>query len=528
MWGKRLAAALAMIVGAAVLPIAVLAAPANNINDNDQLAALAETSVPEAEVAAASSSQPNFVVIVSDDQRWDTVGRCSPTMDPFDFSSGEDACMPNLQALLQESGTTYLRGEVTQALCCPSRASILSGQYSTTTGITTNNGFPFDDSSTVATWLNDAGYRTGLVGKYLNGYGSGPLSEYLPPGWDSFEAFHGLTNDESPYLDYTWISFDEGSTTPEILDIDDANSTSGEACADGNYYSTDYICNRALDFISADTTTPFFAYLAPIAPHDPTTIADRHVNDFYGIGVTRYPSTNVAPSPNPPSYLPTQPFNSRNLDRVDRARIGAIEATLAIDDMIGEIYDELEADGRLDNTVWFFISDNGVSTSEHLWKNKGWEYYDCHQVPYVVVCPPSVCPGAEGGTVDAENYVLNIDIAPTVADLAGVTPTLTVDGLSLAPILSNPDAAWRDEWFIYGNDPHYDGIVGVGLDGTWYKYVVFPDVGEYELYDEDNDPYETINLAGNSAYAAVEADLAARLAAHVGGEPPANQDPSAA
>jgi PKD repeat protein len=146
----------------------------------------------------------------------------------------------------------------------------------------------------------------------------------------------------------------------------------------------------------------------------------------------------------------------------------------------------------------------------------------------VVVCPPAICGTAQPGVSDPSNYALNIDIAPTLADLAGATPTISVDGLSLVPILNDPAAAWRSEWFMHGNDPEYEGIVGEGVDGDIYKYVELTDTAEYELYNLDHDPWELANLAGDTAYTSVETDLAARLATHLAGGPPPNVAPTAA
>ena len=476
--------------------------------------------VPPAPSATESASQPNFVLIITDDQRWDAIGRCIPEVDPYDFNAGADACMPNLQNLLMSAGVTFLHGNVTQALCCPSRTSILTGQYSTTTGVTANNAQLFDDSSTVATWLQAVGYRTGLIGKYLNEYGYGPLAGYIPPGWDTWEAYHDFHNSDDPYTDYPWISWHAGDAEPVISRFNADDSTSDEACADGNFYSTDYVCKLALDFLQQDTETPFFLHLSPASPHSPLSVAPRHLGAFRDISIPHYPSTNVLPSPNPPSYLPTADLSNRVLDRLERTMSTAMEMTLSVDDMVQALHDQLASDGRLDNTVWIFLSDNGYSAGEQHWRNKGCEYYTCHQVPYIVVCPPDVCPGAVPGSVNSDDYVLNIDIAPTLADLAGATPTIGVEGSSLVPLLNNSQAAWRDQWFVHGQDPYYDGIVGVGIDGDWYKYIDLTEDGEFELYNLIDDPWELANLAGNGAYAAVQADLAARLAEHLGGPPP--------
>ncbi len=157
-----------------------------------------------------AAAKPNFVLVVTDDQRWDSIGRCAPTFDSSDYTSGASSCMPQLAQKLVANGVTFLRGEVTQSLCCPSRASILTGQYTRHHGVNTLDGALLDDSATLATWLDAAGYRTGLVGKYLNGYGAGSLANYIPPGWDSFHSFHGYTNQDDPYTDYPWINWESG------------------------------------------------------------------------------------------------------------------------------------------------------------------------------------------------------------------------------------------------------------------------------------------------------------------------------
>ena len=164
-----------------------------------------------------------------------------------------------------------------------------------------------------------------------------------------------------------------------------------------------------------------------------------------------------------------------------------------------------------------FISDNGYAFGEHRLGAKECEYLVCHRVPFVVVCPAGICAGATPGSVDGDHYALNVDIAPTIADLAGATPTLAVDGRSLVPILMDTSAAWRTEWFLHEGTPTLDGIVAEASDGHTYKYVEFSVTGETELYDLDVDPWELANLAGDPAHAAIENDLSARLAEHLAG-----------
>ena len=480
-------------------------------------ALLAATGSPAITPAAAQvDPRPNFVVVVTDDQRWDTIGRCFPSVDGTDFNAGADSCMPELTENLIANGTTFLRGEVTQALCCPSRASILTGQYSRHTGVAINEGSLFRDNSTLATWTDGAGYRTGLVGKYLNGYGLGAWVNYIPPGWDEFHSFHGHESTDNLYTNYPWIDWTEGDTAPAITRLNTVDSTSEAPCAAGNNYSTDRICWLGLEFLRADQTTPFLLYLAPVSPHSPTIPPSRYDNIYESLSLPIYPSHNVVPTPNTPAYLPTTPFSAGTLQRSVENIDTALEATRAVDDLVGVLYDELAIDGRLANTVWVFVSDNGFATLEHRLSSKQCPYMECHRVPYVVVCPPAVCASAGAGVRDASNYALNIDIAPTIADLAGISPTLRVDGRSLVPILQDPSAPWRTEWGLYENKyplnrNALDGIVAKGSDGSWYKYIVIQGTGEVQLFNLDIDPWEITNLWNNGNYAVIQNEMATRL-----------------
>lgn len=263
-----------------------------------------------------------------------------------------------------------------------------------------------------------------------------------------------------------------------------------------------------------------------MAGHAPNQPAERHVGTFASATLPKYPDYNIVPDPNPPSYLPDEPISGNTVARQERGFRSQFETVLAVDDMIGMLHDELAADGRLDNTVWIFISDNGVGHMEHRWRSKACEYYVCRRVPFVVICPTGVCTGTLPGQVDEENYALNIDIAPTIADLAGVTPTLDVDGTSLVPVLENPVTPWRSEWFMHGNSPRYEGIVAIATDGDWYKYVELPTDGELEMYNLVDDPYEIVNLAGDSTYAMIETQLDDRLEAFINGDPSPNVAPT--
>ncbi|MBA2536033.1 MAG: sulfatase-like hydrolase/transferase, partial [Actinobacteria bacterium] len=192
--------------------------------------------------AAAQAPRPNIILVFTDDQRADTLW-----------------AMPNVQNALVDKGVSFSNAFVVNPVCCPSRVSTLTGGYSHSTGIYRNSppygGFrAFDDSSTIATWLKGAGYRTGYVGKYMNGYRATP---YIPPGWDHWVAMEG------GYYNYTLNT--EGTLT-----------SFGAAPED---YSTDVFAAEAISFVE-DTPGPFFLMFSPFAPHSNAAPAPRHANAF--------------------------------------------------------------------------------------------------------------------------------------------------------------------------------------------------------------------------------------------------------
>ncbi|MCI0633453.1 MAG: sulfatase-like hydrolase/transferase [Actinobacteria bacterium] len=466
---------------------------------------------------ATASVRPNFVIVITDDQRFDTIGRCTGGFDDTDLAAGADACMPFLQQHLIANGTTFTRGYVTTSLCCPARASMLTGRYARHTGVINNQTLHLlDDTSTLATWLDADGYRTGLFGKYGNGFGEQPNlfpGGYVPPGWDSFHAFWGTPG----YTTYSMVHRDPGGAA--TITSYDGTDTAPVACAPGVVYSTDFLCRQAVDFLAGDTTDPFFMLFAPFGPHlrEGDRIAPSRWSSIYAtVPQPRYPNYNVRPAPNPPTWTPGQPLTQTVLTRTEREFRGGLRASRAVDDAIGALVAQLAADGRLDSTVFFFLSDNGLARGEFRWREKGCEYEICHRVPFVVVCPATFCPGATPGTVDAERAVLNIDIAPTILDLAGLTVPGPFDGTSLLPILGDPAAPWRgsflleDHGIIATNQPI--GIVSLAADGHVYKYVEFlRRPAEFELYDLTADPWELANLAGDGVHTAIQASLAAAL-----------------
>ena len=393
--------------------------------------------------ADGAAGAAELVVIVTDDQRWDTIGRCRNGFDGTDLDAGEDACMPELQRLLIRSGTTFLRAYATTALCCPSWASLLTGDMPAHRRDRQRRLPDFDDGATVATWLDGAGYRTALIGKYLNGYGEAPGAvpdNYVPPGWDSWHAFWGLPG----YATYSLVEKDPDGTATTVR-IEGTTSSPLTRCGRAATYSTDLLCRRALEFVSG-SEDPFFLFFTPFAPHLPAR----------GASATKASSSQSA-SPGTRTTTPPhrthprrseQPLSGRSLAKIATEFRAALTANRAVDDAIAALHRELAGDGKLDRTVSIFVSDNGLAAGEHRWRTKGCPFEECHRVPMVIACPPSVCPGAVGDRVDSEHFALNIDVAPTIVELSGVSTPGKLDGRSLVPLLGGGAVSWRN-WFSW-------------------------------------------------------------------------------
>jgi N-acetylglucosamine-6-sulfatase len=448
--------------------------------------------------------RPNIVLILSDDQRWDTV-------DATHASPGRPGpVMPIVTNELIDSGVTFTNGHVTTALCCPSRTSILTGEYAHRTGVHDNTppdggAEVFDDSSTLATWLQAAGYRTGFVGKYLNGYAS--LSPCVPPGWDDWHV-------QVQVKFYEYDLNDNGVIT---------HFASGPAD-----YSGDVMTQRAVDFIHS-STGPFFLHLSQKAPHGPATPAPRHIGLFAGIAPFR-PANYAATPLNGPAWVVAETWTANETTNTDLFRQAQLESLQAVDEGVGAVMQALRDIGEDDNTLVVYTSDNGFSWGSHKWRPKQCPYEECVRVPMVMRYPPL---GTTPRTDD--RFVLNIDLAPTFVELAEATvpPTHVVNGASVVPLLAGGAVAWRDDML----NEHWGGVIpdnGLVKQGRCsatqttvckvagdcpggescveWKYVAYV-TGETELYDLSADPFELDNVTDVPANAGVRAALAARLAA---------------
>ena len=426
------------------------------------------TSTPKVPATA-----PNILLIVTDDQRWDTLWS-----------------MPTVQRELAGRGVTFDQMFTTNSLCCPSRASIFTGNFSHTTGVYRNEppfgAFQsFRDSSTLATWLHDGGYRTALFGKYIDAYQGDANQGYIPPGWDQWEAFV-----HAGFYDYRLIT--NGVLTDH-----------GSAPSD---YSTTVLGNDATAYVrSAPTTQPLFLEFAPEAPHAPAIPEPRYANAFGDLPTWNPPNMNEADVSDKPAYIRGRPpMDAAALQANQTFRQNQYRTLLSVDDQIAALLQAYRDTGRLQNTMIIFTSDNGLSWGEHRWVKKEVPYDESLRVPLVIRYDP-----VTGGTASTDhNLVLNADIAPTIAALAGVTHPAT-DGASMLPLLRDPGAPWRRDFLL----EHMEGANPVptfcGVRTQGWKYVRYA-TGEQELYNLTADPYELQNLAGTAANAAEQAALRRR------------------
>jgi N-acetylglucosamine-6-sulfatase len=429
---------------------------------------------PDVRITQDTSERPDIVLILTDDQRFDSLW-----------------AMPNVQSLLVDHGMTFSNAFVVNSLCCPSRSSILTGNYSHTTGVYANAGAhggfgAFHDRSTIATWLHDDGYDTGLVGKYLNAY----PGKYVPPGWDHWNAFVMQPPRGNYYYNYALTS---GTRIREY----------GDKPED---YSTGVLANRAVRFIHS-AKGPMFLYFAPWAPHGSPVPPPGAQGAFGQVAPFRPPNFNEANASDKPRYI-------RGLRRLDEQKITDLDAfrraqyqTLqGVDRAVGRIVAALRATGRLDHTMIAFMSDNGLAWGEHRWQNKQTPYEESIRVPLVISYPPLT-----GTPKTAPQMALNIDLAPTFARLAGVTPP-GHDGRSLLPLLEGRPQGWRSSFLIeHAQVPSQLKVPSYCAIRTTHSLYVVYTTGEREYYDLITDPYELTNLAGDPSSAGAIAALAPRL-----------------
>jgi arylsulfatase A-like enzyme len=451
--------------------------------------------------APVQPPQPNLVVVMTDDQ-----------------TQASLAQMATVQADLAAAGATFANSYTNWPLCCPSRATFYTGQYAHNHGVLGNSPpdggwVSFNDANALPVWLQQSGYRTIHVGKYLNGYGEGGNDPaYVPPGWDEWNAASAGTT-QSVY-DYTLNR--NGSLVPY-----------GAAVTD---FKQDVFSDLAVDAIARNAPGgPFFLGVMYTAPHSggpnpnpqpPSNCgssakpAPRHAASFDSEPLPLPPSYNEADVSDKPAAIQGMPeitgARAANIRRRHRCRI---ESLLSVDEGVGRIVDALEAAGELDQTLLVFTSDNGFFAGEHrVETGKNRVYEEAVRVPLVIRGP-----GVPAG-VTVDDLAINADLAPTILDAAGVAAGLVTDGRSLLPFAAHPDRFHGRELLLEKGDVIDADDDDTPQSGTFsaihtsrYVYVVNL-TGELELYDLAIDPFQLDNQVNNPAYDAIEAELASRLA----------------
>ena len=467
-------------------------------------------------------AQPNLLFILTDD---------------LDFA--EVAFMPYVNRLIKAQGVSFENYFASASLCCPSRATTLRGQYAHNTGVL-NNGEGSDqrggfaaaqknglEASNLGAWLQAGGYHTALIGKYLNGYPGSNKLTYVPPGWT------------------TWISPSAG--TP-YSNYDYTLNENGQLQGYGNQpkdYGTDVYAAKTVEVIrqSAAVKQPFFIYFAPLAPHVPDIPAVRHLGLFPEAKVPRNAAYNEQDVSDKPAFVRSRPLMSPTLqEEIDELYRRRLQTLQAVDEAVAQFVRVLRETGQLDHTYIIFTSDNGYHLGQHrLPAGKRAAYETDIHLPLFVRGP-----GVPKNVVRSTIFG-NVDLAPTIAELAGVTPPAFVDGRSFRPFLQAKPPAVKtraayllEHWgegkplpekelkgineprdhdrytapakahpFILKNIvPKGLRLPGVlpeareipnfsGLRTPRYTYVSYK-TGEQELYDLRRDPLQLSNLATSS------------------------------
>ncbi len=486
--------------------------------------------------AAGPAVRPNVIVVMTDDQ-----------------APGLMKALPSVRRLIGRRGATFENAIASYPLCCPSRASFLTGQYAHNHGTLGNGprsggGYPalIDPERNLAAWFQASGYETAFAGKWLNGLRT---PRAAPPGWT---RWHGLVGAGGESLS-SFYDFD-------VFEADGSPRHYGSAPRD---YQTDVLTrDYALPLISEQATTPgsFFLWLAYHPPHDglgrndqagrrcsigkPTARggrqsaipAPRHAARFAGARVPRAPSFNERDLSDKPSFVQRRdPLGPRDLEVIDLNYRCALAALLAVDESIEAIVDALEATAQLDDTILVFTSDNGMLGGEHRIKAaKNRPYEEALRVPLMISGP-----GVAGGLV-SDDPVANIDLAPTLLELTGVQvpaeSARTIDGTSLAAQLGGGAPVPGRAILIEGRDnvrrSHraYKARSYVGVRTKRYAYIehrratagslneaIDLPIGagrttDSELYDLARDPFQLESRHRDPSYAPLRRRLSALLA----------------
>ncbi|RIL04716.1 MAG: hypothetical protein DCC75_12340 [Proteobacteria bacterium] len=411
---------------------------------------------------ADDTAPPNIVLIVSDDQRFDSL----------------HGYMPFTESRIFGEGVEFTKAYVTTPLCCPSRASILTGLFARSHKVFFNTS-PLKKPTFVEA-LKRGGYFTGLVGKYLNTWDGTPRKEY----------------------NY-WVSFSWGSvayTNPTLNLNGDWRKVTG--------YTTDLLGDKSIEFLDLAKASgkPFFLLFTPNAPHAPATPADRHGAAYTDLALWRPPSHSLVTPGMFPEWLRSKvKFNDDYYQTLEKFRIRQYQSLLSLDEAIARLTGKLESEGLLDKTIIIYISDNGVFWGEHGLRDKGCVYEEAIHVPLAVRFPRLFT-----ARVDNKHLVANIDLAPTILEFSKLTSPRAFEGTSLMPLLTSANPGeWRQELQIEGWGGFYGRQPFRALHTGRYVYVE-NERTKNELYDLSSDPYQMANKINDPQLSELRSTLAER------------------
>ena len=404
--------------------------------------------------------------------------------------------LPRTRRLIGRTGVRFDHFYVTDPLCCPSRATFLTGQYAHNTGVISDVGpdaLPaLREADTLGVWLQRARYRTAFVGRYLNGYGLDDR-EHVPPGWTEWHAL--LEPTTQSYYDYDVN--EDGTVRHYGNEPDD--------------YKTRVLGHLAVEAVNhaARAEKPLFLYVGFNAPHAPSTPAPRDAGSYADAALPRSPAFNEADVSDKPSFIRDRPrLGAAAVARIEARNQRALESLTEVDRQVARIVEQLRRKQELGETYLLFTSDNGLLDGEHRIEfGKLLAYDPSARVP-LLIRGPAISGGKTSGALAG-----NVDLAPTIAEIAGADPTVAEDGRSLLPFATDPgrgdDRRLLIESLVHDRSTYY-GVPYEAIRTNRYLYVDYS-TGDKELYDLARDPFELESLATDQRYAGVVRELSAQL-----------------
>jgi N-acetylglucosamine-6-sulfatase len=452
-----------------------------------------------------AQERPNIVFVYTDDQE-------AATFNP--------RYMPRTTALMADGGTSFSDAVVATPICCPSRASMLTGSYPHNSGVWMNKeGWSKlrDAQNNLGSWMQRAGYRTAWIGKFLQGYKQGvPDPSVAAPGFDDW-----MVSLKPKFFDYK-------------LFVDGEKVKRGSA---GRDYYTDVLTRRAVRLVREQSRQPrpLFMVLNHLAPHrgkggkgrcsGTVAPAPRDFGTLAGEPLPRPPSFNRADTKKT-AFPAARPLNGAEIEKETLRNRCRLESLAAVDRSVADVAGELERRGELENTIFVFTSDNGLLLGQHALTGKGIPYEEGLKVPLGIRVPPQLLEQPPVARVD--RLVANIDLAPTLLELAGADSCLapgncrTLDGRSLVPLLEGRERAWPDDRAVLIEGGHresgtcaYRGVrlenevllrAGRERDDGGCEPSAAP-----EVYDLRADPFQLENLAAAGGNEGRVAELERRL-----------------